>query len=187
MFKKANYLSLFFLTFLTTSVLFAQKNVIKWNKNVQLTWKDFNEKKGSELAYSAVAIKLKPLISNTKRIQLEVYAYFDKKKSRTGIYDDHVLKHEQLHFLIGELFARKLRKKILYTDRQKFFKDRNEFNKLYQENYKEYLEYQKLYDQETTYSVNRAAQQKWVKKVGKELTDYNRFKNPIIDLRKWLI
>jgi hypothetical protein len=26
-----------------------------------------------------------------------------------------------------------------------------------------------------------------VKKVGKELTDYNRFKNPIIDLRKWLI
>lgn len=163
---------------------FSQSKIIKWNKNVQLTWNDFNEKKGTKLAYSAVAIKLKPIVSNTKRIKLEVYAYFDKSKSRTGIYDDRVLKHERLHFLIGELFARKLKKKILSTDKKKFFKDRGQFNIIYKQNYEAYLEYQKQYDKETVNSVDREAQKLWEEKVKKELKGYQKYAKTIIELNR---
>lgn len=162
--------------------LFSQKNIIKWNKEIKLNWNDFNIKKGSKLAYSAVAIKLNPTLSNTKRIKLEVYAYFDKEISRTGIFDDDVLAHEQLHFLIGELFARKLRKQILQFDKRKFFKDRNHFNVLYQKNYQAYLEYQKRYDKETVNSVNKIEQKRWVEKVKDDLTTYKNYTNQVIDL-----
>lgn len=163
---------------------YSQQNIIKWRPTVKLTWKDFNEKKGSKLAYSAVAIKLNPIVSNTRKIKIEVYAYFDKSISRTGIYDNKVLEHEQLHFLIGELFARKLRKKIRQYDKSKFFKDRNEFSLLYRANYKEYLAYQKLYDKETVHSVKKEAQKRWEVKIRKELNDFRGYSRKIIELNR---
>lgn len=181
--KKSTKFLLMLLLLLTVFCGFSQQNIIKWTPTTKLTWDDFNEKKGSKLAYSAVAIKLQPIISTTKRIKLEVFAYFDTSKSRTGIYDEKVLEHEQLHFLIGELFARKLRKKILYYGKAKFFKDRNEFNRIYKANYTEYLKYQRLYDKQTVNSVNQKAQKRWEVKVQNELKDYQQFANKIIELR----
>lgn len=184
MIQKKAILIVSYLFFFKTYGGFAQNKIIKWNKNVQLSWNDFTEKKGTKLAYSAVAIKLNPIVSNTKRIKLEVYAYFDKTKSRTGIYDDKVLKHEQLHFLIGELFARKLKKTILLTDKKKFFKDRGQFNIVYKENYKAYLEYQRAYDNETVNSVDENAQKYWEEKVRKELNAFQKYERITIELNR---
>jgi hypothetical protein len=182
--KKSAKLLSTIVCFLIVLSSFSQQSIIKWTPDTQLTWDDFNEKKGSKLAYSAVAIKLKPIISTTKRIKLEVYAYFDKSMSRTGIYDAKVLEHEQFHFLIGELFARKLRKKILYYGKAKFFKDRNEFNRIYKANYTEYLAYQKLYDKETVHSVDQEAQKRWEEKIWQELKEYAQFSNKIIEFNR---
>lgn len=184
MIQKNAILILSFLFFFKSYNSFTQNKIIKWNKNVQLTWKDFTEKKGTRLAFSAVAIKLKPIVSNTKRIKLEIYAYFDKSKSRTGIYDDKVLKHEQLHFLIGELFARKLKKRILLTDKKKFFKDRGQFNIVYNENYKAYLKYQKEYDKVTVNSVDEKAQKRWAEKVRKEFNSLQKYAKTTIELNR---
>lgn len=181
--KNATSFFILFFMFVTYSG-FSQKNIIKWSPSAKLTWEDFNEKKGTKLAYSAVAIKLKPIISNTKKIKLEVYAYFDKSISRTGIFDEKVLEHEQLHFQIGELFARKLRKRILNYEKSKFFKDRNEFSKVYKANYAKYLAYQRQYDKETVHSVDRAAQKRWEEKIKKELKEYQRYSRKTVELSR---
>ncbi|MEQ6123870.1 hypothetical protein AAON49_06695 [Pseudotenacibaculum sp. MALMAid0570] len=184
MIQKNTFLLLTIILSIQTIDVFSQKKIIKWSEDVRLTWDDFNEKKGTKLAYSAVAIKLKPIVSTTKKIKLEVYAYFDKSKSRTGIYDDKVLEHERLHFLIGELYARKLRKKILLTDKKKFFKDRGQFNIVYIKNYNAYLEYQKKYDKETVNSVDKEKQILWEKKVREELKNYQNYSNTIIEINR---
>lgn len=48
------------------------------------------------------------------RVVVDVYAYFSPRQSwyHKDMADDHLLSHEQLHFDITELYARKLRKKI---------------------------------------------------------------------------
>ena len=95
-----------------------------------------------------------------------------------------MLNHEQFHFLIGELFARKLKKKILSVPKNIFFNDRTQFEVVYKENYEANLLYQKKYDEETFYSVDKKAQINWEIKIIKELKEYHKYSNLIIDLIK---
>jgi len=184
MIKKNMIVLISFFFLFQNNAVFSQGNIIKWDKDILLSWNDFKEKKGAKVAYSAIAIKLKPLVSTTKRIKLSIYAYFDMSKSITGIYDDDVLNHEQFHFLIGELFARKLKKKILSVPKNIFFNDRTQFEVVYKENYEAYLSYQKKYDEETFYSVDKKAQINWEIKIIKELKEYHKYSSLIIDLIK---
>ena len=69
-------ISFFFL--FQNNAVFSQGNIIKWDKDILLSWNDFKEKKGAKVAYSAIAIKLKPLVSTTKRIKLSLKPLFKK-------------------------------------------------------------------------------------------------------------
>lgn len=73
--------------------------------------------------------------------------------------DSVILSHEQLHFDIAELYARKFRKQLSETQ---FSTDiKAEVKELYQKVLKELYIYQNKYDRETNFSRDRKQQQYW--------------------------
>ena len=103
-------------------------------------------------------------------------------KSDLGDTEDisYILKHEQLHFDICELFGRKLYKGILSLINSNKLSQRN-IDKIQSKLEKQYSNYQKAYDKETNHSINVNEQRRWEKKVKNELeklsgySDYTSF------------
>ncbi|MEP3571107.1 MAG: DUF922 domain-containing protein, partial [Flavobacteriaceae bacterium] len=102
-------------------------------------------------------------------LDFEVNAYFYPNESwyKPKICDDIILSHEQLHFDISELFARKMRAKLKRTS----FSDnvKAEIRKIYRETLKELKDFQELYDWETNFSRNTEKQLEWNKKIAEAL------------------
>lgn len=155
---KSFIITLFFLLFLPLS---AQK--ITWSKTNRLSWndfqapKDFKKPTDSSVAFTNCGVSyLVTKSTNPKaKVEIHVKAVFDQSKSwkKSDSPGNSVLVHEQLHFDIAEVYARKIRKmieqKIVTTaDFDSHFK--KNFDRLYSE----YLDFQKKYDLETKNSRN---------------------------------
>jgi hypothetical protein len=114
--------SIFFslLIFLVTPAFLVAQNLlndsqdlIEWNEYYSLTWEDFQgtpDKQAIGDAGTAVQIKAKPFYVKDQ-VQYDVEALFNRKKSWSRGKSESLLQHEQLHFDIAELYARKIRKK----------------------------------------------------------------------------
>src|SRR5690606_32551892 len=61
-------------------------------------------------AGASVKITAKPFVSG-KRIEYDVRAIFDRQRSWARGMSTSLLEHEQLHFVIAELYARKMRER----------------------------------------------------------------------------
>ena len=88
--------------------------------------------------------------------------------------NDYILSHEQAHFDIAEIYARKLNKLLrsYKPDENNFTRD---VNKIYENVMKEYNDMQEEYDQETNFSINKIKQEEWLGKVSKELDNLNKY------------
>jgi hypothetical protein len=90
---------------------------ILWNKDKPLTWNDFQgipKKSSQRSAMTNSGIELKTSFENNT-LTITVGAYFIKNKSwvkKEALGDSLLLEHEQVHFDITELFARKFRQKL---------------------------------------------------------------------------
>ncbi len=163
-----------FLLLLSVSSL-AQDEVINWHPDVPLNWEDFKGKpdKGSLIA-AVTASGISYQFSSHERdgyfeveYEVETSFYPDQSWYRPHMCDDLVLSHEQLHFDISELFARKMRKKMAAT---RFTKNvKKEVRAIYQEIIKELAAFQDRYDQETDFSRNREAQLRWNREIEEAL------------------
>lgn len=93
---------------------FDPQQYIEWNKFYTLSWENFEGQRTEDAigdAGTAIRIIAKPYYIG-KAIHYQVYALFDKKKSWAIEQGTALLAHEQLHFDIAELYARKIRKKV---------------------------------------------------------------------------
>jgi hypothetical protein len=161
-----------------TSVSAQYQDTIKWTASTKLEWADFQgkpdtSKKGYEAASSLkITYSYKTLDSN---FSFRVDYFFQKKKSWTKSSNSFLLlKHEQAHFNIGELFARKLRKYISsYHYNPKTIKQdlKNLFSLLNEE----WNIYDAQYDRETDFSKNEAQQSYWDNKIKMELDILNKY------------
>jgi hypothetical protein len=109
--------------------------------------------------------------SFAKTFTIKVEVYFDKELSyfKTSEHDADVLKHEQLHFDISELYARKLISRI--NNEIKTFFDWEQKNKImFDEVYKELTITQDKYDSEVY--ADRTKQEYWNAWVSLELEKY---------------
>ncbi len=152
------------------------KELIYWNKDVKLTWDDFkgNERKlvGNQSALASVTFNYIETFSGEVTIKVS----FDKKQSIKRQRDicGELLRHEQYHFNITELFARKFRKILS----QKInISEINSTKTGYDFLYVEYVKYQKLYDEDTNHSKNVVKQKEWEEKIDKELAELDKFEN----------
>ena len=148
---------------------------VPWNENIRLTWVDFKGKvppaeesaasTASGISYSYSA----NLLHREVKLDFEVNAYFYPNESwyRPKLCNENTLAHEQLHFDITEVFARKMRDKLRRTS----FSDdvKAEVRKIYADILKELQTYQERYDWETNFSRNREKQLEWNQKIAEAL------------------
>ena len=138
-----------------------------WSAENRLSWDDFKAappENGGVAATTASGISYYFSSTETNgkmEVDFTVRTYFYPSKSWyiPEICNEVILSHEQLHFDISELFARKFRAKLAATT---FTPDiKAEVREIYQQINKELANFQKKYDQETDFSRNVAQQQAW--------------------------
>lgn len=154
-----------------------RNDTIIWKQDSLLRAEDFKAKpkKNGPLGWSSLGLFLYYTESGGE-LMLSVEALFVKSKSYLAKNTEYVLKHEQIHFDIAELYARKLRKKLDEIDFKKIKDMQKEVNKHYDKLVKEYMKEQEDYDQETEHGLNSAKQKVWDEKISaaiKELEKYS--------------
>lgn len=166
-------ISLFFLSFQT------EKDVLVWSENRSLTWDDFKGKPEKRFAAASTHYDLLKSISKENSgatVKIEAVFFTNASWKKVSWINDEVLAHEQKHFDIVELYARKLRK-ALSEQKFKTYSDlENTLDKLYDKFDKEMDLYQDKYDEETDGSMNGDQQRAWQKKISNQIEELGNFK-----------
>lgn len=166
--KRSFFLTAFIFPLLLLSEL--EEDLIKWNENRKLTWADFKAeplKMDSTVAITSTHLGFSYNVANGK-ITYKIDCWFDKNKSWGRVKNDWILKHEQGHFDIAEIFARQLNKSVSEYQYNKttFQKD---LNAIYKSVIDGKEKFQQQYDHETDHSRNKTKQEEWFKKIESEL------------------
>lgn len=155
---------------------FAQ-DTIQWRIDDKLKWEDFQGNPDTTSEYKAItAAEVKYILSYTvSSFTVKVTCAFDKRKSWTSSSDSVGLAHEQGHFDIAEIFARKLRKAF----KEYIFNPNTieaEFKKIFSSIKAERKAFNDLYDKETNFSRNKTKQGYWNKKILTEVKKLEVYK-----------
>ncbi len=160
------------------------EEVIEWNESRALTWADF---KGEPiLNTSAVALTASGITfgysvktSNGKIVDfsttVESHFYPNKSWYIKSKSNDYILKHEQLHFDITELYTRKFRKEIQQLKVNQNI--RQQLNDLHYAINQELRNTQKRYDEESEHSIVKSEQQRWNMYIAEELKKLDSYKS----------
>ena len=154
-------------------------DILYWKDSKRLTWEDFAGK--PRFDYEGVSALTSSGIVHYKgckegKIIYKVRAYFEKNESwvKEEALTTHHLIHEQLHFDITELFARKLRKAL---SEQKFRCGQEQAFDLFVSGYLEnWRNEQQNYDILSRHSMDNEVQKEWFYKVAMELSLLESFK-----------
>lgn len=150
--------------------------VIYWSENRKLTWDDFQG--NPDYNYVDVSALTSSGILHFKgcedgKIIYEIKAYFEKDYSwvKAEALTAHHLEHEQIHFDITQLYAKKLK---LALDKQTFYcGEEEEFDHFVQDFLMKWQKAQINYDLYTHYSMKPIQQHEWKHKVAIELSVFN--------------
>lgn len=164
---------------LAAAPLQAQK--LNWVDRNQLTWADFagpidQNSDFAAVTYWLLSYRYGGVDQNGKIENLQVKAQFEQDKSwvRKNIKEIRLLQHEQLHFDIAELWARKLRKSL---KTQRF--PANNYKPAIETIFNEHLEgcraMQKQYDKESDHYFNKEQQLYWEGYVAGALAELARY------------
>lgn len=152
-----------------------EENAIKWDPDHRLSWSEFKAQppKDSPVAAitaSGIAYRFSAMESRGKmEVDCTIDAFFYPESSwyRPETANEIILSHEQLHFDISELFARKMRARVegyAFSSNVKA-----EMNGIYEQILREMRAFQKSYDDETNFSREVEMQLEWNKIISKEL------------------
>lgn len=158
------------------SLSYAQDIEKPWKAAEKLTWSDFKGKPDFNHPYAAITYSgmsygfSAEIVRGKVLVTYDVKSFFVANKSwvkKWYLNDNVLLKHEQLHFDITELYARKFRQRLSVKNFTENVK--SEIKYIYKEISDEKVKAQKLYDVETDHSKNKIAQKKWQLKIESEL------------------
>lgn len=151
---------------------------ILWQSR-KLDWKDFKPMaKAKRMGFKAETfsgIRFES-VQEGQLISFRTECYFSPEKSWVlkGSETDYLLNHEQRHFDITEIYARKFRKELEPYQRisvERFAKENvgEKVNELYSRLMNEMFAYQNRFDEETKHSVNTEKQAEWDQQIDSEL------------------
>lgn len=167
--------SIFLASFILPLLIISRNDddYIKWNESRKLTWDDFKappQKIGNTAAMTTTHLGFSYNVKNGS-VSYLIDCRFEKNKSWGLVKNDWILKHEQGHFDIAEIFARKLYKAIneYQFNKMSFQKD---LDAIYRSIVSEKEKFQQQYDDETDYSCNKPNQEDWFKKIEKALKEH---------------
>lgn len=163
-----------------------KNDTIVWKKDSLLRKEDFKSKgkgKNGPLGYTNTFLFLYPNESNGVLV-FSVEAVFVMSKSYITQYSDYILKHEQLHFDICELYARKLRKMIADKDFKKVHNVQEVIQQMYNKVSAEFIKEEDKYDNDTNHGLNAAKQQVWADDIQKQLQELDAYSNTEVNTVK---
>ena len=160
---------------------------IVWKSDNKLTWNNFksdfnNEFSGENIAaYASCGWEISAKGSNNpqKPVTIDVVTMFNEAKSwkHPNINDEYTLNHEQKHFDICELFARKLRREIALNIKNSVDYDKK-FQKIYDQALKDYQNFQMQYDKETHHGLNKEQQEIYNLRIKTDLEKLKNYAKP---------
>ena len=163
------------------------QNII-WIKEIKLKWSDFKgaPKENTVLAaVSSVGISYKEISHSIDKYFFEVNAEFEKNKSWVWSKkaSDSILVHEQGHFDLAEIYARKMRQGLISNQFQ--FTRKNIIQEIHKvlDLYADSLTImQNKYDLETGYSRKFEIQDEWNLYIRKELKCLEKYSYRFVDV-----
>ena len=187
----------FFIGFISLmSFSFVKDDFILWQENKKLKIQDFKADNKDTVkvnrqqflgAISAIRIEYSSFQRNKNSVpEFSIKTYFDPNESWMLLKNDYVLQHEQIHFDLTELYARKMRKSI-ESLRQKnvtnisiYRKKIQHWNVMKEKASNQFdadnQDYYIKIGQKILFQKN-PKQEAWKKKVDRELFQYSLFKN----------
>lgn len=153
-----------------------ESDFIPWQRDRKLVWDDFLQQpvRGTDAVASTstslgVAYQLKG-----GALTWDITCNFQKKKSWGLVKTEYILDHEQRHFDITELFARKLHEALLdYKLNRNTYKA--DLNRIYAAVVKDKETFQALYDGQTDHSRKKGIQRMWSEQIEKMLDETEEF------------
>jgi hypothetical protein len=154
-----------------------EPEAIPWNPERKLVWTDFKGRPfktawAAAITASGISYSFTSFQENGQLVlDITINSYFYPEESwyQPKLCDSFILSHEQLHFDIAELYARKMRKRVAETT---FTNDvKAEVKELYKDILRELGDFQKKYDFETNFSRNVQKQLEWNKEIEKALIE----------------
>lgn len=154
-------------------------DTIYWSENDRLEWDDFEGKPRHD--YQGVSALTSSGIVHYKgckdgKINYKVRAYFEKEESwvKEEAMTTHHLIHEQIHFDITELYARKLRKVL--ADRSFKCEEEAAFEECVKNFVDTWHNDQQSFDFHSRHSLNKSAQKEWFYRIEMELSLLSEYK-----------
>ena len=179
----ALFLSVFILP--AFSYLSDNGNLVSWSATRKLHWSDFKGKKydvKTELAVTDYSISY-TIHSFEDMLHIVVKNCFSPYTSWAGDTTRKVLLiHEQGHFDIAEIYARKIRQ-ALKTIQFKYDSVSIQFNKIYGNFYDQLNKEQDAYDLVTEYSDNILEQKKFDMRIDSTLKLLDAYKDTVVDVK----
>lgn len=154
---------------------YANEEVINWSSR-KLTWSDYKAKPNPD---SDAAASTTTYLGISYNITSSSFSYkIESKFSKTRSWGLHktpyILSHEQGHFDLAEVFARKLHKKMSgYAFNKKSYE--KDLRKIYQDILDEKEEMQNKYDKETNHSINKEKQAEWLRRIAALLEEFKLY------------
>jgi len=152
---------------------------IYWSEDYKLDWTDFKgqpafENQQISALTSSGIVHYKGCKEG--KIDYNVKAYFEKQESwvKEEARTEHHLIHEQIHFDITELYARKLRK--LLADNAFKCGQEHQFEAAINNFIEIWHNEQRSFDKNTRHSLDRNAQKEWFHKIEMELSLLDDYK-----------
>lgn len=159
-----------------TSVRNSNDDYIYWDPERKLVWEDFqgsvDRTQPHIEALTASTIEVSSSYYKNEVPKFNVVSFFIKSQSWTKTNSEFTLEHEQLHFDITEIHARKLRKAIDSLSKRKVT-DINKYKKAHTYYGKLCSNYQNAYDKSVYGHDERQAE--WSAKVAAELVKLEKY------------
>ncbi|MBS1919299.1 MAG: DUF922 domain-containing protein [Bacteroidetes bacterium] len=173
--KKISWFT-FFVFPLILCAQYTSNDLINWETGRKLNWGNYNgnpDPASDAAASTATYLGVEYSFSNNS-FSYKITCSFSRNQSWGRFKTDYILAHEQGHFDITEIFARKLKKALSqYTFNRNTY--RKDLDEIYQDITDEKINTQSQYDRETDFSRNKEKQAEWLKKIEKMLDELKKF------------
>ncbi|MBV6462375.1 MAG: hypothetical protein HJHJAOHD_02524 [Flavobacteriales bacterium] len=165
------------------------EDFIPWSESYKLSWSDYlgTPDYSAHDAVTWVSYQTRQIGLREDAILFDIRCYFIKSKSwKRPNVSNNLLKHEQLHFDIAEIFIRKVRKEFsnFISYEINVNNSINELGEIRDIILEEKRNFSFMYDQETNFSKNKEKQKEWEKKIKTTLKEYEQYANPYVEVKR---
>lgn len=156
---------------------------ISWRPGVQLTWSDFQGPADASSPFWAnthYSLKYNYKWDGSGKLSVTVDCFFNTDISwkKNVALTDELLRHEQLHFNVAELYARKMRSAFnAYITSHTYNAQTtvNDLKAIFNALMTECKQYNEQYDEATDHSKNKDKQRKWDSIITRQLQELSAY------------